>query len=110
MGLLGLIISGRLIFHLEFGLLVVLFLLFQFHNLVLLENLYEEGASFHVAAMTDPRIMSQEERIEIFRRLLEVDEALARGLEEEIIDPYDTTLERLKHREIELEWPKGRKS
>lgn len=71
-----------------------------------LEYLREEGASFHVAAMTDPRIMPEEERIEILKKLLTIDEGLARRLEEEIVDPYDTTLERLRHRGIGLKWPK----
>ncbi|PCN50114.1 molybdenum cofactor biosynthesis protein MoaA, partial [Candidatus Geothermarchaeota archaeon ex4572_27] len=60
-----------------------------------IEHLLDYGVSFHVAAMTDPRIMSREERLRLIQRLAEIDKHLAMNLEEEIIDPYDATLVRL---------------
>ena len=73
-----------------------------------IEYFVEEGVSlkrFHVAAMTDPRIMSEEERRLIIERLWKIDPKLAINLEEEVVDPYDTTLIRLKKAGIELRWP-----
>ena len=57
--------------------------------------LADYGISFHVAAMTDRRIMSAKERSEIINKLSEIDKRLAENLEEEIIDPYTTTIVRL---------------
>ncbi len=68
------------------------------------ENLYETGISFHVAAMTDPRIMGEEERREIIKKLDDIDREVARNLEEEVIDPYDSTLFRLEQAGIKLKW------
>jgi len=67
-------------------------------------NLCETGISFHVAAMTDPRIMGEEERREIIDKLNEIDERIGKNLEEEVIDPYDTTLFRLRQAGVKLEW------
>jgi len=67
-------------------------------------NLHETGISFHVAAMTDPRVMQEKERREIIRRLRGIDEEIAKNLEEEVIDPYNTTLFRLKQARMEFEW------
>jgi len=68
-------------------------------------NLMEAGASFHVAAMTaDPRIISKEERQNLLDRLAMIHPALVRHLEEEVVDPYHTTLERLKHAGVDLPW------
>ncbi|MEW6070153.1 MAG: radical SAM protein [Candidatus Thermoplasmatota archaeon] len=69
-----------------------------------IRNLLDCNASFHVAAMTDKRIMSKEERDCLIKRLAEIDIRLVRSLEEEVVDPYDTTLARLKLAEVELEW------
>jgi uncharacterized Fe-S cluster-containing radical SAM superfamily protein len=69
-----------------------------------IEYLKKYDMSFHVAAMTDSRIMKPEERKELFKRLSAIDTKLALNLEEERIDPYDTTLERLKQAGVELEW------
>ncbi|UCG68479.1 MAG: radical SAM protein [Thermoplasmata archaeon] len=66
--------------------------------------LLDADVSFHVAAMTDRRVMSNEERKAMIRKLSEIDYNLASSLEEEHIDPYDTTLERLKYAGVELEW------
>ena len=60
-----------------------------------IQHLIEAEASFHVAAMTDPRLMPQVEREALIARLLEIDETLARNLEEERCDPYKTTIRRL---------------
>lgn len=71
-----------------------------------IRNLLDSGVSFHVAAMSaDPRIMAPEERAALFKKLAGIDPRLALGLEEEVIDPYDTTLARLKFAGLELEWP-----
>jgi len=57
---------------------------------------------FHVAAMTDSRIMSSREREKIIRRLWEINPILAITLEEEIVDPYDTTLIRLEKAGVKI--------
>jgi uncharacterized Fe-S cluster-containing radical SAM superfamily protein len=68
------------------------------------ENLKDSGVSFHVAAMTDPRIMSFDERRKLISRLAEIDPSLVSHLEEEIIDPYDNTLKRLERAGVDLDW------
>ncbi len=60
-----------------------------------IEALLDEGISFHVAAMTDPRIMPEEERRALIERLAEIDPVVAANLEEELCDPYETTLVRM---------------
>jgi uncharacterized Fe-S cluster-containing radical SAM superfamily protein len=71
-----------------------------------MRSLLDFGVSFHVAAMSaDPRIMSQDERIALVKKLVSVSSRLASTLEEEVIDPYETTLARLKHAGLKLEWP-----
>ena len=68
-------------------------------------NLLEAGASFHVASMTaDPRIISDEERQSVLDRLAGIHPALIGNLEEEVVDPYHTTLERLRHARVHLAW------
>jgi uncharacterized Fe-S cluster-containing radical SAM superfamily protein len=68
-------------------------------------NLMEAGASFHVASMTaDTRIVSEEERKSLIDRLSAIHPALVRHLEEEVIDPYPTALERLRHAGVKLTW------
>lgn len=54
--------------------------------------------------MTDPRIMSLEERKKLVERLWRINSRLALLLEEEVVDPYTTTIERLKHAGVELKW------
>lgn len=69
------------------------------------ENLMEAGASFHVASMTaDRRIVSKEERQKFVDRLAAIHPSLVRNLEEEVVDPYHTTLERLRHAGVNLVW------
>ncbi|RLG59649.1 molybdenum cofactor biosynthesis protein MoaA [Candidatus Geothermarchaeota archaeon] len=71
-----------------------------------IENLLDYNVRFHVAAMSaDPRIMSAEERISLFKRLAEIDKNLLLTLEEEVVDPYNTTLARLEYAGIRLKWP-----
>lgn len=71
-----------------------------------IRNLLDFGVSFHVAAMSaDPRIMEPQERITLLKKLAEIDPRLALGPEEEVIDPYKTAITRLKHADLELEWP-----
>jgi uncharacterized Fe-S cluster-containing radical SAM superfamily protein len=71
-----------------------------------IRNLLDYGVSFHVAGMMDdPRITKPEERAELARKLLEIDPKLVLNFEGEIIDPYDTTLTRLKSAGLKLKWP-----
>jgi uncharacterized Fe-S cluster-containing radical SAM superfamily protein len=71
-----------------------------------IRNLMDYGVSFHVAAMSaDSRIMAPEERAALLEKLAGIDPKLVLSLEEEVIDPYDTTLKRLKFAGLELEWP-----
>ena len=68
-------------------------------------NLMEAGASFHVASMTaDARIVPREERQALLNRLRAIHPALVGDLEEEVVDPYHTTLERLRHAGVKLTW------
>ena len=71
-----------------------------------IRNLLDHGVRFHVAGMIDdPRIVTPEERAELARKLMEIDPKLVLTFEGEVIDPYDTTLARLKAAGLELEWP-----
>ncbi len=54
------------------------------------------------------RIMDEEERRALIKKLSAINENLAKNLEEEYVDPYDTTLKRLKHADIELNWNRKR--
>jgi uncharacterized Fe-S cluster-containing radical SAM superfamily protein len=68
-------------------------------------NLLEAGASFHVAAMSaDTRIMAKQERESLLRKLASIHPALVDNLEEEVVDPYYTTLERLRHAGVKLKF------
>ena len=71
-----------------------------------IRNLLDQGVSFHVAGMLDdPRIVEPHERAELARGLAEIDLRLVTTFEGEVVDPYDTTLARLKAAGLELEWP-----
>lgn len=71
-----------------------------------IRNLLDYGVSFHVAGMIDdPRIVTPEERAELARRLLEIGPELVATFEGEVVDPYDSTLARLKAAGLKLEWP-----
>jgi len=68
-------------------------------------NLLKAGASFHVAAMTaDARIVTKQERQSLLDRLASIHPALVDNLEEEVVAPYHTTLERLQHAGVKLKW------
>jgi len=69
-----------------------------------IENLLDLGVSFHAAAMSaDPRIM--DERESLILRLAGTEAKLALNLEEEVVDPYKTTLARLEYAGVKLKWP-----
>ncbi|RLF04422.1 MAG: molybdenum cofactor biosynthesis protein MoaA [Thermoprotei archaeon] len=61
-----------------------------------IKSLLDNNAKFHVAAMTDPRIMPPDERKRLLERLAEIDVFLAANLEEETCDPYEGTLVRMQ--------------
>jgi len=63
-----------------------------------LKYLLEEGIYARAAAMTDPRVMPEEERRLLIEKLDEIDPDAnyPETLEEEVIDPYETTLKRLR--------------
>ena len=61
-----------------------------------LQWLLDEGIYARAAAMTDPRVMPKEERQTLIKRLNMIYPRLGRELEEEQIDRYDTTVNRLK--------------
>ncbi len=63
-----------------------------------LKNLLDKGIYARAAAMTDNRIMPKEERQTLIQMLDKIDPKAnyAKTLEEEVIDPYDTTIKRLK--------------
>ena len=60
-----------------------------------IRHLLEAHARFHVAAMTDSRLMPPEERRQLVHLLGELDPRLAAELEEEVCDPYRATKRRL---------------
>lgn len=61
-----------------------------------IKNLIDYKIKFILAAVTDPRLMSKEERNILLRKLESVNPNLLSKLQEEIIFPYQTTLARLK--------------
>jgi uncharacterized Fe-S cluster-containing radical SAM superfamily protein len=62
-----------------------------------LKYLLDEGINARAAAMTDPRVMPKEERKLLIQMLDEIDpKANYDKTLEEVIDPYDTTIKRLK--------------
>lgn len=61
---------------------------------VAIQRLMKAGVSFHVAAMSDPRLMSPAERREMLGKLKEI--GYRDYLEEELCDPYPSSLVRLK--------------
>ncbi|MFX0208244.1 MAG: hypothetical protein ACFFDT_19825 [Candidatus Hodarchaeota archaeon] len=65
---------------------------------IALKSLLDEGIDARAAAMTDPKIMSKEERNTLIELLDEIDPSVnySTSLEEEQIDKYDTTYDRLK--------------
>jgi uncharacterized Fe-S cluster-containing radical SAM superfamily protein len=61
---------------------------------VAIERLLAAGADFHVAAMTDPRLMSQAERAALLARLRRA--GYTDWVEEERCDAYRSTVKRLR--------------
>ena len=63
-----------------------------------LKNLLNEGIYARAAAMTDSRVMSEDERRRLIEKLHEIDPLAhySTTLEEEQIDAYDTTVKRLR--------------
>lgn len=62
-----------------------------------LKNLLDVGIHTRAAAMTDPKIMPEEERNILIKRLDDIDSSVrySETLEEEVIGSYDTTRKRL---------------
>ncbi|RLE57838.1 MAG: molybdenum cofactor biosynthesis protein MoaA [Thermoprotei archaeon] len=69
-----------------------------------IRHLLKYGVPVYVAAMTDPRLMSNEERLELMKKLAEIDPDLVKNLEEESVDPYETTLLRLEAAQVNIPW------
>jgi hypothetical protein len=49
--------------------------------------------------------MDEKERESLILRLADIDRNLALKLEEEVVDPYKTTLARLEYAGLKLKWP-----
>jgi uncharacterized Fe-S cluster-containing radical SAM superfamily protein len=70
-----------------------------------IRNLIEHKARFHVAAMSaDSRIMTSTERLKLLNRLDGIHPNLVKNLEEEVVDPYKTSLIRLAKAGYSLKW------
>jgi len=61
-----------------------------------LQYLLDEGIYARAAAMTDPRVMARQERQLLLYKLHKIHPLLAKNLEEEQLDSYDTTIARLR--------------
>lgn len=61
-----------------------------------LKYLLDEGIYARAAAMTDSKVMPKEEREILTRKLNEIDPEIGKDLEEEQIDIYETTINRMK--------------
>jgi len=61
-----------------------------------LEALVTSGVDCYPAALTDPRIVSELERREIFKRLSSISESLCLDLEEEVIEPFPHARRRIR--------------
>ncbi len=71
-----------------------------------IKNLLDFDVSFHMAGMLDdPRIVEPQEMVELAWKLVEIDPKLMVNFEGEVVDPYDSTLARLKAAGLDLEWP-----
>jgi len=70
-----------------------------------IRNLLSARMSYHVAAMSaDPRFMTKQERNSLFEQLEAIHPALVKNLEEEIVTPYPTASERLRHACVDVDW------
>jgi len=75
-------------------------------NIIEVVGIESIGKRWHVAAMSlDPRIIKPDERASLLRKLINIDPMIVLLLEEEVVDPYETTLFRLRAAGWELEWP-----
>lgn len=74
----------------------------EFYELPLkaVEHLKKTGINFHVAAMTDPRLMHKEEKEMLLNKLRSV--GYHDYLEEEICDPYLTAVKRLEKADFNI--------
>ncbi|MEW5761252.1 MAG: radical SAM protein [Candidatus Thermoplasmatota archaeon] len=61
-----------------------------------IKNLIDENVSFHIAVMSDRRIMDRKEMENLILKIASIDRSLLNSIEEERVDPYDTSLARLK--------------
>ena len=63
-----------------------------------LKYLLDQGIHARAAAMTDPRVMPSWERKLLIQMLDEIDPSAnySKTLEEEVIDPYETTIKRIR--------------
>ena len=72
-----------------------------------IRNLLDAGVSFHVASMSaDERFMGAGERKELINKLYSIEPRLIENLEEEVVDPYRTTIERLEYAGKSVEFRK----
>jgi len=62
-----------------------------------IRNLLDYNVNFNVAAVTDPRIMTREERLKLIAKLKSIDPNLVSNLEEEILEPFHPALTRLNY-------------
>ena len=70
-----------------------------------MRNLIKHKAGFHVAAMSaDSRIMTSTERRKLLNKLYGIHPTLVKNLEEEVVDPYKTSLIRLVKAGYSLRW------
>jgi len=67
-----------------------------------IRNLINYKIKFNVAAVTDPRLMSGEERNVLIKKLESINPNILLNLEEEVMYPYKTTLTRLQ--QAGFEW------
>jgi len=75
-----------------------------------IRNLINYRIKFNVAAVTDPRLMSEEERNILLKKLESINPNILLNLEEEVMYPYKTTLTRLQQagfewRQYLFPWP-----
>jgi len=70
-------------------------------------NLKDAGVSFHVAVMSDSRLMPSFERNCVIRAIEQIDRRIQ--IEGEICDPYNTTIERMRSAGYSNEFWRGKK-
>jgi uncharacterized Fe-S cluster-containing radical SAM superfamily protein len=60
------------------------------------QNLWDAGASFHVAVVVDQRFTSKEDKATIYEKLEKIDPLIQKEVEEEYLSPYPHALVRLR--------------